>query len=254
MSQPLSIAHRGHSSAAPEQTMAAFSRAVGLRVDMLELDVRVSADGTLVLMHDRTVDRTTNGHGDVSAHTDEKLLSLDAGSWYSPEFADERVPLLSDAFELAEASNIGLCIEVKGESHQEQAALAVAIAHELDARGRLKRDVVAGFDHAALAEATRTVPGVRVAPDRLPERGKSTAGELIDQAASAGATIIQHHCDDLSRDVVDAVQAEGIAIWAWPATTRNQIHRMLELGVAGIMGDDAQALVELIGHHTARRQ
>src|SRR5690349_1130605 len=93
--QVLSIAHRGNSLFAPENTSAAFSAAFG-KADLVETDGRVTIDGRLVIMHDATVDRTTDGTGNVSALTLAQLKSLDAGSWFAPEFIGERIPTLEE--------------------------------------------------------------------------------------------------------------------------------------------------------------
>ena len=100
MSTPKLQAHRGVSTDAPENTMAAFRAAVELGVDQIETDIRVSRDGELVLIHDATVDRTTNGSGRVDSMTLEELRSLDAGSWKGAEFAGERSQRLKNFLSL----------------------------------------------------------------------------------------------------------------------------------------------------------
>jgi glycerophosphoryl diester phosphodiesterase len=241
------IAHRGDSLHAPEQTIAAFRRAAALGADMIEADVRRTRDGRLVLLHDASVDRTTNGGGPVAALTLDEVRVLDAGSWFSPAFAGERVPELGELFELAEQEKVALCLEAKAESPAQQATLARELAHEIEARGRLGVDVLASFDHEALASARREVPGLRCAPDRLPERGPSDAGALVALASATGAEIVQHHHADLTAAVVAHVQRAGIDVWAWPVNTREEIERVLDFGVAGVMGDDVAALVACLG-------
>ena len=247
--KPLVIAHRGHSLRAPEQTKAAFTQAVKYGADMIEADVRESADGTLVLMHDRTVDRTTDGTGAVSGLTDSELDRLDAGGWFSANYVDERIPTLDWLFGLAADNGVALCLEVKGEPEAEQERLANRIAEEIASRGRLAVDALASFDHEALKSAAGRVAGLRIAPDRSPERGSSTAEQLIAQAEAVGAPIIQHHCDDLTHAVVTQVQAAGIEIWAWPSTSEKSIRSMLKFGVAGIMGDDVETISRLVHEH-----
>jgi glycerophosphoryl diester phosphodiesterase len=244
--RPLVIAHRGDSSSAPEQTLAAFERAAALGAEMIEADVRRTRDGRLVLVHDATVERTTDGRGAVASSTFEELRALDAGSWFAPRFAGERIPALDELFALAVREEIALCLEVKGESAGERASVAGAVARELEQRGRLGVDVLASFDHEALAAAARCVPGVRLAPDRLPERGPSVGRLIVEQAASIGARIVQHHHADLSADTVAAAHAAGIAVWAWPPETRPEIERVLEMGVDGVMGDDVGVIVSAL--------
>jgi glycerophosphoryl diester phosphodiesterase len=239
--RPLVIAHRGESMHAPEQTLAAFRLAVEHGADMIEADVRRTSDGRLVMLHDANLDRTTDGRGPVAALAFGEVRRLDAGGWFSAEFAGERVPALDELFELADDARIALCLEVK--EHE----LAVEVASLIAARGRLATDVLASFDHDALAGAARAVPGVRCAPDRLPERGPSVARELVAQAEAIGAKIVQHHHEDLTPDAVAGAQHAGLEIWAWPTNTPAEIERVLAMEVAGVMGDDVAALVACVG-------
>jgi glycerophosphoryl diester phosphodiesterase len=197
------------------------------------------------MLHDRLVDRTTNGKGPVAEMDWADLVRLDAGSWFDRRFADARIPRLDELFDLAARRDIALCIEAKGEG-ADNAATALFAAREIARRGRLAIDVVASFDHAALAAAAAAVPGLRTAPDRLPERGSSTAEELIAQARAARANIIQHHFADLDRDVVAATQAAGIEVWAWPPATAEEAQFAYDSGASGLMGDDVAAIVAVL--------
>lgn len=269
MTRPLIIAHRGHSVGAPEQTLAAYRAASMLGADMIEVDVRRTKDGELVMMHDATVERTTSptagfrevreggdgsatgdgradGRGRVAALTFAELRRLDAGSWFSQAFAGERVPSLEEVFTLADEEDVALCLEVKGETLGESGSLAVEVARRIADRDRLERDCLASFDHAALATARSATPGLRTAPDRLPERGPSSGPTLVAQARRIGAEIIQHHHADLTGDVVAEVHAQGLAIWAWPTTAPEDIERALGLGVDGLMGDDVAAIAATV--------
>ena len=191
--------------------------------------------------------RTTSGVGEVCELTWAEISRLDAGSWFDPSFRDERVPRLDDLFELAKTAGIALCIEAKGNRPGEAAANALLAAREIARRGRLDLDVVASFDHAALRDAAVAVAGLRTAPDRLPERGSSTARALIEQACAARAPIIQHHFEDLTAEVTEEVQAAGIEIWAWPTMTAQDVELAVRSGAIGIMGDDVANIVEALG-------
>src|SRR5215831_9399959 len=106
------IAHRGASAYAPENTVAAFDEAVRLGAKAVEFDLRLSADGIPVVLHDETVDRTTNGTGPVSAHSRFDLLPLDAGSWMHARFAGTRIPTLDEAL-MAIGPHVRPVIELK---------------------------------------------------------------------------------------------------------------------------------------------
>ena len=242
----LVIAHRGQMVGAPEQTMAAYELAIALGAQMIESDLRFSRDGVPVMLHDTRLERTTSGRGPVAGMDWAEISRLDAGSWFNPEFAGERIPRLEDLFTLADTRRIALCIEAKGDEGDDNARAALHAAQQIARRGRLEVDVVASFDHAALAAAAAAVPGLRTAPDRLPERGASTAAELIAQARQAGARIIQHHFADLEREVVLEVQAAGIEVWAWPPANVTEAQFAYDSGAIGLMGDDVEAIIEVL--------
>jgi glycerophosphoryl diester phosphodiesterase len=239
------IAHRGHKVAAPEQTVPAVRLATELGATMLECDVRFTRDGVAVMMHDRLLDRTTSGAGLVSAMDWAEMRALDAGSWFDPKFAGERVPTLDEMFELAGELGIALCIEAKGDG-AENARAAQHAAREIARRGRLATDVVASFDHEALAAVAEAIPGLQTAPDRLPEHGPSVAADLIAQAKRARARIIQHHFADLDAAVVAEVQGQGIEVWAWPMANAEEARLAYESGAIGLMGDDVAAVAAVV--------
>src|SRR5829696_1787768 len=110
--RPYMLAHRGASAYAPENTVAAFDRAIALRTDGIETDVRASSDGVLVLLHDERVDRTTDGEGRVHELSFEALARLDAGAPFSPRFAGERIPT-AEAFLERYGGRLPICLEVK---------------------------------------------------------------------------------------------------------------------------------------------
>ena len=234
------IAHRGHKTEAPEQTMAAYRMAVELGAEMIEADVQISRDGVAVMMHDWTLERTTSGHGPVSGLDWTEIGALDAGSWFDPRFARERVPRLDDLFALAVETGIGLCLEAKGQTLAANLEASRRIGREIARRGRLDVDVLASFDHEALRIAASEIPGLRTAPDRLPEHGESTTESLLAQARVIGAPIIQHHFADLTPEVEAEVQAAGVEIWAWPPATPEEVAVAIASGAFGIMGDDVR--------------
>lgn len=241
------IAHRGHKTGAPEQTMAAYRMAVELGAEIIEADVQLSRDGVAVMMHDRTLERTTSGRGPVSALDWAEIALLDAGSWFNAKFAGERVPRLDDLFDLAGEASIGLCLEAKGDTHAGNLTVARRIGMEIAQRGRLEVDLLASFDHEALRIVAGDIPGLRTAPDRLPERGVSTAEGLLAQARRTGATVIQHHFADLRPNVAAEVQAAGVEIWAWPPVTEEQVAQAIASGAMGIMGDDVRNIAAALG-------
>jgi glycerophosphoryl diester phosphodiesterase len=119
MLDPPIIAHRGASCLAPENTLAAFSKAYALGLQWFECDVMLSKDHEVVVIHDETVDRTTNGSGYVADYTYEELQRLDAGSWFHPQFIGEKIPLLRDVLRWLCQWPMGVNIEIKALPGQE---------------------------------------------------------------------------------------------------------------------------------------
>ena len=156
-------AHRGYSEVYPENTLAAMRAAFDAGADRVEGDLALTADGHVVYMHDRTVDRTTDGSGRVASMTLEEIKTLDAGSWKDPRFAGEPVPTLSEALDLADGRG-ELNLELKTNAltllqivDLVEATLAVIDAH--DARDRV---VVSSFDMRALQMVEERDPEVRI--------------------------------------------------------------------------------------------
>jgi glycerophosphoryl diester phosphodiesterase len=113
MDTPILIAHRGGSAEAPENTLAAFRHAIDLGIRYVELDVQMSRGGELVVIHDETLDRTTDGTGAIGDYTFEELRRLDAGSWFGPQYAGERIPTLREVLDLCVPEGVGVVIELK---------------------------------------------------------------------------------------------------------------------------------------------
>lgn len=150
--------HRGHSVGAPENTLAAFRAAHAHGGTLCETDLSLTADGELVLIHDETVDRTTNGKGLVAAMSLAELQALDAGSWFSPEFAGERVPTLRSALELARTLGIMLQVELK--IHGRDDALFPVIAALLEELNAYDLVQFSSFDFRQLRDVKREIPRV----------------------------------------------------------------------------------------------
>ena len=140
-SPPWVIAHRGYPDKYPENTLAAFQAAVTAGVVMIELDVMFSRDRKPVIIHDDTLERTTNGHGPVNDFTLEELKQLDAGSWFDPQFADQRLPELSEVLDLVNGRT-RVNIEIKAQAYEHR--------HPPDA---IEKQVVAMVKHRKMQDS-----------------------------------------------------------------------------------------------------
>lgn len=181
--RPLVVAHRGDAHRAPENTIAAFELAARAGADVIELDVQLTSDGVPVVIHDDRVDRTTTGHGAVRGHTWRQLAGLDAGSWFDPRFATERIPRLGAVVRWAADRGIRLLIEPKTSPVLDERA-ALAIAAELG--GDPGQDIVVyGSDHLLITELGRLLPGTALGLI-INERTEQTHAQLD----AAGADLL----------------------------------------------------------------
>src|SRR4051794_14115351 len=240
-STPLVIAHRGQRATYPEQTLEAYEAAIRLGADGIETDVQRTRDGQLVMLHDLTLDRTTNGSGRIADQDWVDVRSLDAGSWFDERFAGIRVPTLEETIELVVAAGLLLCVEIKG-SPADTIGTAGAVARLVRRRGLLDQVFISSFDHAALAIARAEAGSPLLAPERLPEAGPSDPAIARAQTVALDAAALQHRWEDLTPDVVDAVHDAGSAIWSWPIDARESVDRSLELRVDAVIGDDVPFL------------
>ncbi|HZG77648.1 MAG TPA: glycerophosphodiester phosphodiesterase family protein [Paenibacillus sp.] len=202
-------AHRGWSAEAPENTMAAFRKALDAPyVAGLELDVQLSKDGVPVVIHDFALDRTTNGTGLVKEHTLEELRRLDAGSWFGPAFAGERIPTLAEALALAKGrGKVNIELKTAGRLYPGLAEAAVKVVREAG----MERDVYfTSFDHLVMLETKSIAPDIRTG---LLIAGRPIALKVQFELTGADVLSIAHAY--LTPDLVREAKELGLEILAW---------------------------------------
>jgi glycerophosphoryl diester phosphodiesterase len=151
--------HRGNSMHAPENTLPALESARRQGASSCEIDVMLSRDREIVLCHDELLDRTTDGKGKVGDHDLEALKMLDAGAWFSPEFAGTRIPTLAETIEAARVLGLGLVVEIKERRRLEE--MIGRLGEVLDATRALDDLVLLSFDHPSLLRAKEEIRGAR---------------------------------------------------------------------------------------------
>lgn len=236
--RPLLIAHRGQPAEAPEQTIEGFTLAIERGAQMIEADVQLTRDGILAMMHDPTVDRTTDGSGRVSDHPWSELRTLDAGSWYAAAFKGIRIPTAAATIELARARGVCLCLEVKGTPGRVANGVAVALAQLIKDASASSFVFMSSFHHRALAAARGVAPGLLIAPERLPEHGARSSAAVVQQAKRLGAQVVQHRWELMSVEVVDALHDAGVAVWAWNTNDARAIAVAKAMSSDGLITDD----------------
>jgi glycerophosphoryl diester phosphodiesterase len=223
----LVIAHRGASGTCPENTLAAFRRAAAIGAHMIELDVQLTADGEVVVMHDWTLERTTNGTGAVADHRLVDLQRLDAGSWFGPAFRGETVPTLAAVLDSV-ALPVNVELKPRGEDGLEACVLAV-----VRRTGGLDRVVFSSFAPEALVRLRALSDDAVLAV--LWEDPSPTEGLLLAERVRARAVHLRK--DAVSPPAVDAARTRGLAVRAWTVNEREDFDRMQGAGVDGVFTD-----------------
>ena len=244
--RPLSVAHRGNSIAYPENTLEAYRNAIALGVEMIECDVNITGDGTLVMMHDSTLDRTTTGTGRVSASTWEEIQQLDAGGKFKPEFAGVRVPSTEETLLLYKETGTLSCFEVKGADADESNRIALGLVDLFINHNMLDRAFLASYHHDALHKAQSKCPELLIGPERLPDDAPADPLEALRQAKAFHAPVLQHQYTVLTADVVRVLHENEIAVWAWSTNDEDSIVFSIDLGADAVMGDDVELMIEVL--------
>ncbi len=226
MSRPQVIAHRGASAQAPENTLAAFRRALALGVDAVELDVHLSADGEPVVLHDSIVDRTTDGTGLVRDLALAALRRLDAGRWFGEAFAGERIPTLAEALDLLRG--VRVIVEIKnGPIYYPTIAERVVAVTRTVGHPAV---TISSFDHPVLLEVRRADPAADTAVLFM--------GRPVDPvalAAAAGARRLHAHWMWVTADMVAMAHQANLAVEVWPVDDPAHMAHVAALGVDGII-------------------
>ena len=237
------VAHRGASALAPENTMAAFQLAERAGADLVELDVHLTRDDEVVVMHDETLERTTDGRGPVRDHTLAEIRALHVRG------TDERVPTLDEVAAWASGSRVGLEVEIKQPTFALGRAryprVAERVSEILAARGIVERSIIHSFDH----------PTVRRVRDVLPEATTAVltgGGIFVDPvgiARAADASGIHPRWSSVSEQLCEQAHAAGLHVHAWglpEPLDAAVVARLLALGVDSLSANDPAALRALL--------
>ncbi|MEU8682693.1 glycerophosphodiester phosphodiesterase family protein [Streptomyces sp. NPDC048611] len=215
----LTIGHRGMMGVEPENTLRSFVRAEHEGLDVIELDLHLSKDGALVVMHDADVDRTTDGAGPIAERTLAELRELDAGQ-------GERIPVFE---EVVAAVKAPLQAEIK------DVAAAQALAEVLRSRDLVDRVDVISFHDEALAAIRTLLPGVRTALV-----GSRYGADVVDRALAVGATMLSLNIRRLTLELVERAHAAQLKVVAWTVNTHDQLRLARGLGLDGVVTDQPE--------------
>lgn len=231
---PIIIAHRGASAYAPENTMAAFRKAVELSADGIEFDVKCSKDGEMVIIHDQTLHRTTNGDGKVIETNLKELRDLDAGSFFSTEFQGEKIPLLSEVLEEF-SKKIFMNIELTNYSSIRD-GLAQKAATLVKQMGVEKSVFFSSFHPYNLILTKRIVPEVPIA--LLAPPGISGWIFRSNFMRWISPDIIHPYYNDVDKRYIEKQHQKNRRVNVWTVNTETDIKKLLKDNVDGLITDD----------------
>jgi glycerophosphoryl diester phosphodiesterase len=236
------VAHRGFSGGAPENTLAAFKKAIEIGSDMIELDVHLSKEGQVVVIHDDTLNRTTNGNGKVASYTLNELKALDAGSWFGSQFSGERIPTLKEVLELTHG-RVLLCIELKEGDLGQYALkdLADRSFQEVEKAGMLSEVLFASFNLSAIERIREKDPSIPVALIYSKSWGspeEATEGRPI--------SVLSCHGKVLTQTNISKAHQQGVVVFVWAINTEEDMEYCLNMGVNGIITNHPDRLMRIL--------
>lgn len=234
------IAHRGFSAVAPENTMVAFRQAAEAGADGIELDVHLTKDGEVVVIHDYTVKRTTDGTGWVRELTLEELRRLDAGSWFGEAFRGEKIPTLDEVLRWVADRDLSINIELKNLKFPEP-GLEEAVAERIVRYGRAERTIISSFHHASLQQMKEWLPQLDTAilyMANLVEPWVYTRG--------AKATSMHPYSPTVTAETVNGCRKAGLPLRPFTVNKVKEMRRLIRLGVDGIITDQVERLRDVL--------
>ena len=232
----LTIAHRGASALYPENTLRAFIGAVDAGADLCEFDVRMTHDGEIVVIHDETVDRTTDGHGPVATMSTSALKRFDAGVRFGVGFSGERIPTLAEVA-AALAGRCGMDVELKANGLERR------VCGILQGCGAIESSILSSFDWNQLKIAVQLAPGLRLA--LLAEKNSTV---LLEAASALHAHAIAPRFDIADAELCAEAHRRGLAVYAWTVDEESVMRRLIAAGVDGIMTNHPHRLREMLAN------
>lgn len=238
--RPLIGGHRGASARAPENTLPSFALALEDGAEMIELDVHLTRDGQLAVIHDEMTERTTGMVGAVAELTMPQLRGLDAGAHKGEQWNGEPIPELGDVFALVREHARGLVlvnVEIKGGADAAPVLLERIAAHDM-----AERVIISSFDpatvRAATERSTEVLGGLLV---------QQPAPDLVALARGVGASLVHVKHTYIDDGLVEMAHADGLGVLAWTVNRPDEMRRLAALGVDAILSDDPHTLRETIG-------
>ncbi len=231
------FAHRGVSAHYPENTIAAFQAAAKLPIAGIELDVHLTADKEVVVIHDETIDRTSNGSGYVKDFTLQQLRTFDFGSWMSPKFSGETIPTLGEVLELFAGTNHRINIELKTDIISYEGIEALVLK-EVAAQQMTERVIISSFNHESLQTVSQIAPYI--------ESAALFAEVLVDfttYIALIPAKALHVSLPTAFRKSVKLALAEGAIVRVYTVNDERHARSLQQLGIHALFTDDPEKIL-----------
>ena len=251
INRPWVVAHRGYSGRYPENTASAFEAAIGAGADMIELDVCLTKDRIPVVIHDKTLERTTDGHGLVSEFTLSELKKLDAGSWFSSEFKGEAVPTLEELLQLVRGK-ISVNIEIKQDSFESPAppdAIEFQICELVERLEMVDSVLISSFEHFTFFRIQRWYrdhgksTALRIAPLQEVPLSEELAFDLCQRQSAYSYNPNENH---VTPSLIEVMKAGGFRIFPYTINDEKRMEQLINWGVTGIISDEPELLWKVI--------
>jgi len=247
--QPVKVvAHRGGSNLAPENTLAAFKKAMELGVDMIEIDVAQTIDSVVIVLHDDRVDRTTNGTGRIDSLPFDRVKALDAGSWFSEQYKNERIPTLDEVLELVNGQVI-LLIEIKGGSEQFP-GIERRTVEAVKAFNAVPWTIIQSFNEKAVERVNILDAEIKTYyllggnfREYYRQFRNTTGKPFLPEYGYDGLGV---HYKLLTAGSIDSIQHAGLEVFTWTVNDVPDMTGMINAGVDGIITDSPDKLIGLI--------
>jgi glycerophosphoryl diester phosphodiesterase len=234
--RPIVIAHRGFSAEAPENTLASVRAAIAAGADMIEVDVTLTADGEVVVIHDDTLDRTTDGSGLVVAHSLEQLLRLDAGAWFARRFRGERIPTLAQVLDEVRG-RILINVEIKPEAVGErtEGGIAERVVRLIEERDMRDQVIVSSFEPRALLQIDEVDPELATAS--LYNKDLHLDMDPLAIVGAVGSRALNLSQDRVTPAIVERCRQNQVQVG---------MRRLIRMDVDAIFTDRPDRLIEVL--------